>query len=158
MDVHHLADCREIERLKYRYMRAVDTRDWELLRATLEPDVVAAYGSRLFFDDAESLVSTLRSSMDGSKITVHHVHQPEITVDGDTATGVWALMDRVIRKSDRTILDGAAIYHDVYRRGSDGAWRIAETAYERLYESEVSFDDVPSFTLTADRFTHGIPA
>jgi ketosteroid isomerase-like protein len=152
MDVQDLVECRAIEELKYRYMRAVDTKDWELLASTLEPDVTAEYGDRLSFAGAAELVRTLSRIMTNATITVHRLHQPEIELDGDTATGIWALTDRVIRKKDRVMVEGASIYRDRYRRGADGAWRIARTAYERLYESEVSLDDAPTFTLTADRF------
>ncbi len=85
-------------------------------------------------------------------ITVHQVHQPELAVDGDTATGTWALMDRVIMTEHRFLLDGSSYYHDEYRRGGDGRWRISHTTYERIYEQMVSLDDVPSFDLTANRF------
>jgi ketosteroid isomerase-like protein len=148
MDVTDLIECRAIEELKYRYMRAVDTRDWDLLAATLEPDVTAVYGERLSFSSAADLVRVLSRMMNEDMITVHHLHQPEIAIDGDTATGTWALMDRVIRKKDRVMIEGASIYRDRYRRGADGAWRIARTTYQRLYESEVSLDDLPTFTLT----------
>jgi ketosteroid isomerase-like protein len=147
-----LMECRAIEELKYRYVRAVDTKDWDLLATTLEPDVTAVYGTRLSFTGAAELVATLSRILDDSKITIHRLDQPEIRIDGDTATGTWALTDRIIRKKDRTVLDGASYYHDRYRRGSDGAWRISRTAYDRLYESEFSLVDLPTFTLTADRF------
>ena len=152
MGTDYLVQCRAIEQLKYRYMRAVDTRDWDLLTSTLDPDVTAVYGKRLTFDNRDELVAMLSKTMDSTKITVHQLHQPEITIDGDTATGTWALMDRVIRKTERTMLEGAAIYTDEYRRDADGRWLISRTTYERLYEAEFSLDDLPSFTLTADRF------
>ncbi|MDN3359045.1 nuclear transport factor 2 family protein [Actinomadura sp. DC4] len=152
MDVQDLVEYRAIEELKYRYMRAVDTKDWDLLASTLEPGVTAEYGHRLTFEGAQKLVRTLSRIMTDDIITVHRLSQPEIAIDGDEATGVWALTDRVIRKRDRVLLDGASIYRDRYRRGADGAWRIARTTYERLYESEVSLDDTPTFRLTEDRF------
>ena len=155
MDVEELIECRAIEELKYRYMRAVDTKDWDLLASTLEPGVTAVYGTRLSFTGAKELVRMLSRLMDENMITVHHLHQPEIQVTGETATGTWALMDRVIRKKDRIMIEGASIYRDRYRRGADGAWRISLTSYERLYESEVSLDDLPTYTLTADRFAAG---
>lgn len=151
MDTDQLVQCHAIEQLKHRYMRAVDTKDWALLAATLTPDVTAVYGKRLRFDDRDELVRVLSRAMDDTKITVHHLHQPEITVTGDTATGSWALMDRVIRKTERIMLEGAAFYTDEYRR-VDGEWLISRTSYERLYEAEFSLDDLPSFALTADRF------
>lgn len=151
MDADHLIQCHAIEQLKHRYMRAVDTRDWGLLESTLTPDVTAVYGERLKFDNRDDLLKVLSRAMDGTRITVHHLHQPEVTVNGDTATGSWALMDRVIRKKERMLLEGAAFYTDEYRRES-GQWLISHTSYERLYEAEFSLDDLPSFTLTADRF------
>lgn len=136
-------------------MRAVDTKDWALLTSVLAPDIEAAFGKRLKFRNRDDLVRVLSAAMDSGKITVHHLHQPEIEVDGDTATGTWALYDRVIRKNERKVLEGAAFYSDEYRRGPDGAWVISRTGYTRLYECEFSLDDVPSFTLTDDRFaTH----
>src|SRR4051812_36241145 len=107
MDVEGLIDCRAIEQLKYRYMRAVDTKDWDLLATTLEPDVTAVYGERLSFTGAADLVRVLSKIMNEDLITVHHLHHPEISVDGDAATGVWALMDRVIRVKDRIMIEGA---------------------------------------------------
>lgn len=152
MNVEDLVRIREIEQLKYRYMRAVDTRDWDLLASTLAPDVIAEYGDRLSFESRDDLVRVLSKAMDDSTISLHHLHQPEITLDGDTASGVWALHDRVIRKREKVIIDGASIYHDEYRRGADGEWLITRTGYERIYESVHSMDDLPSFTFTADRF------
>lgn len=146
-----LQSIREVEQLKYRYVRAIDAKDWDLLRSTLEPDITATYGERLYFDDSESLVRYLRDNLGPTMITLHQVHHPEIVVDGDTATGRWSLQDRVIMTEYRLLLDGASLYEDRYRRGDDGEWRIAETGYVRLYEHTVSFDDLPSFRLTAPR-------
>lgn len=153
MTIDDLCQVREIEQLKHRYMRAVDTKDWKLLTSTLAPDVTAVYGKRLTFDNRDELVKVLSRAMDDTKITVHHLHQPEIIVEGDTATGTWALMDRVIRKAERVMLEGAAFYTDEYRRVG-GSWLISRTTYERLYEAEFSLDDLPSFALTADRFAN----
>lgn len=151
MTPEHLVALRELEQLKYRYMRAVDTRDWELLAATLHPEVTAVYGTRLRFDNRDDLVATLRRMLGSSTITVHRLHQPEIEVTGDSARGSWLQTDRVIRKRDGVLLEGAAFYADEYRR-VDGEWLISQTGYKRIYESEVSLADIPSFTLTDDMF------
>lgn len=45
MDVQAVA---EITRLKYRYARALDTKDWDELANTLTPDAHAVYGSISF--------------------------------------------------------------------------------------------------------------
>ncbi|QIX26506.1 nuclear transport factor 2 family protein [Nocardioides sp. JQ2195] len=145
-----LEDIKAIEQLKYRYFRAGDTRNWGLLEATLDPDIRASYGNGLEFDSAAELVETVRKAMDNSRLTVHFAHHPEIDVDGDEASGTWLLRFRSVQKANRQLVEGAGIYTDEYRRGADGTWRISRTMLERLYEFQTSFDDTPSFELTAD--------
>ena len=143
---------RQLEELKYRYVRSLDTKDWASMAATFEPDATAVYGGRLDFSGVEEIMAFMRENLGPTMITVHQVHQPELSIDGDEATGTWSLQDRVIMTEYRMILDGYAFYQDRYRRGADGVWRIAHTTYERVYESMMSMDDVPSFKLTANRF------
>jgi hypothetical protein len=152
MDAADLVTFRQLEELKYRYVRALDTKDWDLFASCFTSDVSAIYGTRLTFTGPDEIVAYMREQLGPNMITVHHVHQPELTVDGDEATGTWGLMDRVIMTEYRLLLDGASFYRDRYRRGDDGEWRISETTYERLYEQMVSFDDVPSFQLTANKW------
>lgn len=152
MDAADLATLRELEELKYRYVRALDTKDWDLFASCFTEDATASYGERLTFDGPDAIVAFMRENLGPTMITVHQVHHPELAVDGDEATGTWSLMDRVIMTEFRFLLDGASFYRDRYRRGADGVWRIAHTGYERLYEQMISFDDVPSFNLTANRF------
>lgn len=149
MDATDLATIRAIEQLKYRYVRALDTKDWDLFRSTFVDDATAVYGERLEFDDADAIVAFMRENLGPTMVTLHQVHHPEIEVDGDTATGRWSLQDRVIMTEYRLLLDGASIYEDRYVRGTDGGWRIAHTGYVRLYEHTVAMDDLPSFRLTA---------
>lgn len=155
MDAEDLVTIRQIEELKYRYVRALDLKDWDLFATCFTDDATATYGDRLEFAGPDEIVGYMRKTLGPTMITVHQVHHPEISVDGDTATGVWSLMDRVIMTEYRFLLDGASFYRDAYRRGDDGEWRIARTTYERTYEQMISFDDVPSFNLTANRFAGG---
>jgi hypothetical protein len=152
VDVDDLLAMRAIEELKYRYVRGLDHKDWDLFRSCFADDATASYGDRLEFSSADEIVAYMSSTLGPAMITVHQVHHPEIELDGDAATGTWALMDRVIMTEYRILLDGASTYHDRYVRGDDGTWRIAHTGYERIYEHMVSFDDVPSLNLTANRF------
>ena len=152
MDAADLVTFRQLEALKYRYVRALDTKDWDLFAACFTPDATAVYGDRLDFTGPDDIVAFMRENLGANMITLHQVHHPELAVDGDTATGTWSLMDRVIMTEYRFLLDGASFYSDRYRRGEDGEWRIAHTSYERVYEQMISFDDVPSFNLTANKF------
>ncbi len=150
MDAADLVTFRQLEELKYRYVRSLDQKDWELFASCFTDDATAVYGARLNFSGPDEIVGFMRDNLGPTMITLHQVHQPELTVDGDRASGTWALMDRVIMTEHRLLLDGASYYRDEYRRGDDGQWRISRTTYDRLYEHMVSMDDVPSFQLTAN--------
>lgn len=134
-----LETVREIEQLKYRYLRAVDTKDWDALATTLTEDVRTAYGTQtggreLSFTDRDAVLTYLREAVGGSIITEHRVDHPIIEVDGGTATGSWYLQDRVLVPEFDTVIVGAAFYADEYRR-TDAGWRISRTGYERTFEA-----------------------
>ena len=143
-------DLEQVKALKYRYLRALDTKDWDAFAATLTEDVTGDYGEKLSFGDRDELVGYMRSSVGPGVITEHRVDHPEIIVDGDSATGRWYLQDRVIVPEFSFMMIGAAFYADTYRRTDDG-WRICATGYDRTYEATVDLKDVPSFSVTVGR-------
>jgi hypothetical protein len=135
-----MADLETIEaikRVKYRYLRALDTKHWGDFADTLTEDIVGEYGSSLGkehrFTNRDELVEFMRTSMPAGVITEHRVTHPEITVDGETAEATWYLQDRVIVPEFNFMLFGAAFYRDRYRKTDDG-WRISATGYQRTYE------------------------
>ena len=131
-----LVEIESIKQVKYRYLRAVDTRDWELLATTLTDDATSAYSSgKLSYKGRDAIIEFLRASMpERDMLTSHKVHQPEIVLTGpDTADARWGLEDVVIILSAGLTLRGAAIYEDQMVK-QDGQWRIAHTGYRRLYE------------------------
>ncbi len=105
MDLHALED---LKRLKYRYLRTLDQKQWDDFGETLAPEATADYGPALAFVGRSTIVEFMRSSLGAEIITEHHVGHPEIEIDGDTATGTWYLQDVVIARSQRMILRGAA--------------------------------------------------
>ena len=143
-----MADLEAIEaikRVKYRYLRALDTKHWDDFADTLTEDVVGEYGSSMGkahrFTNRSDLVEFMRTSMPASVITEHRVSHPEITVEdggeADEAEAVWYLQDRVIVAEHDFMLFGAAFYRDRYRRTEDG-WKICATGYQRTYEATQS--------------------
>jgi len=126
-----------IKQVKYRYLRALDTKHWDDFADTLTEDIVGDYGSSLgqehHFTNRTDLVEYMRTSMPDGVITEHRVTHPEITVDGDEGAATWYLQDRVIVPEYDFMLFGAGFYHDRYRRTPDG-WKICATGYDRTYD------------------------
>lgn len=152
-----LVTLEEIRRLKYRYLRSVDTKDWDLLGSTLTEDATAQYGTQVYgkpltLVGRANIVEFMRDKLGPEIITVHAAGQPEIDGDGEDATGIWSFQDTVIATEHQIVIQGAAFYEDTYRRDTDGEWRISSTGYQRTYEVMFSVKDVPSFQLTANRW------
>ena len=140
----HLDEIEAIKRVKYRYLRALDTKHWDDFADTLTEDIVGDYGSslgkELHFTSRDELVAFMRTAMPSGVITEHRVTHPEITIDdSDQAEGRWYLQDRVIVPDHNFMLFGAAFYQDRYRKTSDG-WKICATGYERTYEVTQKLD------------------
>jgi hypothetical protein len=152
-----LVALEEIRRAKYRYLRCVDLKLWDEIGETFTADATADYGTPalgkpLQLKGRDEIVAFLRDSLGPDIITVHFASQPEIDIDGDTATGTWCFEDTVIATEYRVVIKGSAFYEDRYARGDDGRWRIAHTGYVRTYEATMSLDDLPSLKFTANRW------
>jgi SnoaL-like domain len=145
-----MGDLEDIKRVKYQYLRTLDTKKWDEYALTMTEDVTGDYGSSVgeehHFTDRDSLVSYMRSSLPPNVITEHRVTHPEITIDGDEASATWYLQDRVIVPEFDFMLIGAAFYRDRYRRTADG-WKISSTGYDRTYEATMSLKGL-DFKLT----------
>ena len=148
-----MGDIAEIKQVKYRYLRALDTKNWDEFADTLTEDVTGDYDASLgeehHFTDRDSLVEFMRSSMPANVLTEHRVTHPEIVLDGDEASATWYLQDRVIVPDFNFMLIGAGFYHDRYRRTSEG-WKISETGYDRTYDASMSTENL-NFKVKAGR-------
>ena len=147
----------EIRQLKYRYFRTLDLKLWDEFGDCLAEDVVARYGTQamdkpLHYDNRKDVVEFMSGNLGPGIVTIHIASHPEISVDGDTATGSWGFEDTVIVPDFKVIIRGGGYYVDEYRKDADGKWRIAATKYERIYEAMTSLDDTPSFKLIANRW------
>ena len=136
--VQRLEAVEEIKRLKARYFRCLDAKDWDGFAAVFAPDAVmdmaeAAGGDPL--PDAtsrgpEDIAGYVRRSVEGM-VTVHHGHMPEIRVTGETtAEGVWAMED-MLRWPDGREMHGYGHYHETYEK-AEGTWRIKTLTLTRL--------------------------
>jgi hypothetical protein len=152
-----LAALEEIRRVKYRYLRCVDLKLWDEIAEVFTSDATADYGTPALGEPVrlagrDEIVAFLRDKLGPGIITVHFASQPEIDIDGSTATGTWSFEDTVIATEYGVVIKGAAFYQDRYARGEDGRWRISHTGYVRTYEMMLSLADLPSLKITANRW------
>ncbi len=122
-----------IKRLKARYFRTMDTKDWAAMRQVFTDDVVidtTASGGGLV-TGADEFMDFLSATL-AEAVTVHHGHMPEIELTTPTtATGIWALQDLIIWP-DGTRLLGYGHYHESYLL-LDDRWCIASSTLTRIH-------------------------
>jgi hypothetical protein len=134
--LQRLLDVEEIEQLKARYFRYLDTQQWDRWGTVFTADVrMEVPEADAVLDGRDTVVSSVSAALEGAR-TVHHGHMPEIEITGPgTARGIWAMVDYVEWPGGddgaRSGMRGYGRYHDDYRR-EDGRWRISKTRLERL--------------------------
>ena len=147
----------EIKRLKARYFRCMDTKDWAGYLAVFTPDAVIdsseAYTPKDYTgalitidgvvppapnlawrsDNIAAFVADLSKMLEGVS-TVHHGHMPEIELTSPTtATGIWSMEDMLRWPKGSPIRDmhGFGHYRETYERLAEG-WRIKTLKLTRL--------------------------
>lgn len=155
MTIDDLLNIREIEQLKYRYTRALDTHDWDLMAQCFDEQAEGWYSDGTYtMSGRENILAFLRGVVTDMLFGSHIALHPEITLHGpDTASGIWRLQDIVhftganpnaqegdIRGGEK--LEGAAYYYDDYVK-RDGKWLIAKTGYVRIFETLSPKSDRP---------------
>ena len=143
------ADIEAIRRLKARYFRALDTKDWDAFRSTFSEDAVIGpidngfTAELLALRPANARKPVTASGLDGfvdavamsidPLITTHHGHEPEIQLEGQLeASGIWPMEDVLVWPSDGYRLRGTGHYWETYRKEA-GSWRITSMKLTRLY-------------------------
>lgn len=138
-----LLEIEEIKRLKARYFRYVDTKDWSGLASLFTPD------GTMFFPESQAEpvsaadgIAFIQSALTAGT-SVHHGHMAEIELlSTTTARGVWAMEDRLFwADGDGGVLGLAELhgyghYHERYRKERDG-WRIESFRLSRLWSRGV---------------------
>ncbi|MFI6080201.1 nuclear transport factor 2 family protein [Streptomyces sp. NPDC051217] len=125
--VRELTDVHDIEQLKAGYFRDIDTKQWAELQARFTPDAHINTGQQ--FNSPAALVKASKALI-GDAPTAHQGFLPEITVNGDVATGTWAMEDYVNLKAGGGF-HGYGEYHDTYKR-VHGHWYISGSDLTRF--------------------------
>lgn len=126
LDVQTLSDREEILELRSRYGRALDKRDWDLMRTVFAEDATADFALGQPFDGIDDIIKACRSQMDNLDHTQHFFGNHEIELDGDRATGRHKLIGSAFL---HTQVGGPTVcirgeYVDEYIRTDEG-WRIS---------------------------------
>jgi ketosteroid isomerase-like protein len=126
-------DFLALTQAKGRYCYTLDTRDWAgfgaLMTDDMELDVSDGGTGVPVITGRDAAVDMIRSSLTNAR-SAHQVHTPLIEVDGDEATVVWAMQDRVVWENGPA-LSGYGHYHERWVR-HDGAWKIKALRLTRL--------------------------
>ena len=145
-----LAAIEDIKRLKARYFRYVDTKDWEQLAQVFTPDVEfdRTMGNAVrdpwtgvwkpplaevaqIVSGRDAVIRMIRVAVEQVH-TVHQGYMPELEVlSATSARGVWAMCDELWDRDHKLILRGSGHYHETYQRSSAG-WAIKTTKLVRL--------------------------
>ena len=138
-DSERLIAIEEIKRLKARYFRCIDTKDWAGFQGVFAPDGTADFTpkggdrSRWSATGAANVTKMVKDLVDPA-LTIHHGHMPEIELTSDTAArGVWAMEDLIWwpEGSPRKTLHGFGHYHETYEK-IGGRWFIKTLRLTRL--------------------------
>lgn len=133
-----LEDMELIKQLKYKYCRAIDTCDLDLLASLLTPDAEVDYQGgiyRFHYVGRENVLTAIKEAFSPQLVSSHTVHHPIIEVhDDDTADGHWTLIDWTLSLAfNNTVVEGSSFYVDKYVK-QNGKWLIKKATYTRLFE------------------------
>ena len=150
MTPEDLVELELIKQLKYRYMRGLDTHDFELLRSCFTEDVTTDYdagstihtgGGSFARTGRDDLIELLQNLISHTFIGNHVATHPEITLlEPGKARGIWRMEDRVHYLAENPLIanpgdsvHGNGHYYDEYVKVA-GEWKIKHTGYVRIFE------------------------
>jgi SnoaL-like domain len=141
-----LIEFQEISELKARYVRALDTQDWDLMEVCLAENAIAWFnGGKFTRHGRQAIVQFLREVITPGFVGSHIAVHPELTLTGaNTAKGIWrmqeiayftepspALADMHIVGGEE--MRGAGYYHEEYLK-EDGSWKLSSIGVVRIFQ------------------------
>jgi hypothetical protein len=157
-DLQAVADRVQIEALRGEATDAAMMRDWDRAASLFTHDGVV----RISHIGADA-ISPAEIRAGGERLQalldyfVQTTHPGTIQLDGDTASGRAYICELIRFRDGRSELN-YAIYHDRYRRTSDG-WKFTERVYEvRYLDHSPLAGSAPRRGTLADRSATGIAA
>ncbi len=135
-----LEDREAIRQLRYRYAYAMDEQDWDRFLSLFTDDATIRFPQAALDQEpieGQAALAEFCRGLDGRPFTAHMMHNGELTLDGDRATGRWYF------EVPEVLEDGSAVwvqgrYEDEYER-VDGEWKFATVAFHFNYN--VDYDE-----------------
>ena len=144
LDTSSSADVDAITRVKSRYFRFLDTKQWDRFGDLFTEDAVLDTSSEMLRLGMDPELGIARGNMNIAAYvcdavtglsTVHHGHMNEVELTGpDSAKAVWAMEDKLWwpEGSPMKHMHGYGHYYETYERCADGHWRIKSLKLTRL--------------------------
>lgn len=145
--IDKLLAIEEIKQCKARYWRAVDTKDFELLRTALAEDIVFDLSESTWDPhkgqhpiiprkqepsrSCEEIINNCRKVMGDNVQSAHMGHIPEITLTSETtAEAIFPFEDRVLTH-DYASFNGYGYYTDTFEK-IEGEWKVKTSKIHRF--------------------------
>jgi hypothetical protein len=137
-DTERLVAIEAIKLLRFRYLRLLDTKQWDEMVALYTTDATLRFeveAPDMVFRGREGIREMAATSL-VDVITVHHAHMAEIEFQSpERATGIWALED-TLWFGPNSRAPGKHIHSFGHLNDSyvcvDGRWLIKDVAITRL--------------------------
>lgn len=156
-EVQRLLDIEAIKRLKARYCRYLDTKQWQRLPSLFTEDArFDGFASAPAGSDVAAWVDGVSSRLH-KVVMYHHCHTPDIDfLDGATARAVWSMAGYLewpepigLEENPQARgMQGFGHYEEEYRK-TDGAWKIAHIRFCCMRMSSLRAD-LPAQRLPVD--------
>lgn len=132
--VQRLLDREAIQELRAEYCYRYDERDREGFLELFTDDAVVTIDDEARYEDRAGIEALYDESVDSGRFWAHMVHNPVITVEGDTGHGKWYFeVPTTFESGEAGWTQG--IYDEDYRRVEDG-WRFTEIRATTHYRVE----------------------
>ena len=133
------SDKQQLYEVLLRYCRAIDRKDFELLRLVFHPDGIDDHGD-FSTGGVDALIESCRVGLAQYAITTHSITNTFFEVDGDTAEGeTYVLATHITRSNPPDTVMMSARYLDRFER-RDGQWGIIYRTYCIDWSNKPDFD------------------
>jgi len=121
-----------VKQLKYRYFRACDRKQPDVVRACFAPGAIdLQYGRIGSFTNRDDMVAVFTElACQEHIVEMHHGQNPEVTLTGpNEAAATWGLYYYMIDTRRNVVTQLGGFYDDAYVC-IDGEWLISRSHYE----------------------------